>query len=212
MSVFVGKIPRGLYAITDESLGIGEEMFSMVEAALQGGAVFLQLRDKTRSDEVLLSVARRLKALCDEYGALFIVNDRIDLALESDAHGVHLGKDDGDVVLARKVLGKDKIIGVSCYDELDRAKAMKEQGADYVAFGSFFPSPTKPNAVRASISLLRQAKSELCMPVCAIGGITPENAKELIEAGADMLAVISALWGTEDVSHRASVFSRLFSS
>ncbi len=205
---------RGLYAITDERLTPYSSIISYVKKALQGGAKIIQLRDKSKSDDELLFVAQAIKELCDSFGAFFIVNDRVDLAISSGADGVHIGKDDESITAARLLLGPEKIIGVSCYNDLERALFMEDAGADYVAFGSFFPSPTKPDAVRATVELLEKAKKELSIPICAIGGITLKNAFSLIRAGADMVAVISDLWRPEDkdIVKRASAFSRLFIS
>jgi len=203
---------RGLYAITDTRLTPAVSIHEKVAAALSGGAGIVQLREKHMGDREFLDLAVALKKLCRNYGALFIVNDRIDLACSADADGVHLGKEDADaedIKGARRYL-KGKIIGISCYDDLERAKEMEKLGVDYVAFGSFFSSPTKPGAVRAPISLIRQAKESLSLPVCAIGGITAKNASILVKAGADMLAVISDLWTSQDIIQRSREFSRLF--
>jgi thiamine-phosphate pyrophosphorylase len=141
---------------------------------------------------------------------MLIVNDSVALAREVAADGVHLGREDGDVAAARRALGPAAVIGVSCYDELQRARDARAAGADYVAFGSFFPSPTKPGAVRASLDLLRQARRELDLALVAIGGIGAQNAAGLIDAGADALAVVSALFDATDVEAQARRISRLF--
>lgn len=200
---------KGLYAITDETWTPAPVLLDSVESVLAGGASVVQLRDKRSTTDELLPVAEALAELCHENGALFIINDRIDLAERCDCHGVHIGKDDCDYVEARKIL-KDKIIGVSCYNDLARAMEFQDAGADYVAFGSFFPSPTKPGAVRAEKDLLLRARESLSIPVCAIGGITLDNAESLISRGADMVAVISSLWGCGSIRERAAAFSDKF--
>ena len=198
---------RGLYAITD---GPRAGLVDAAAAALDGGAVLLQYRDKTRDDARRLVEAQALARLCTARGAGFIVNDDVALAARVGADGVHLGEDDENLAAARAQLGPGAIIGVSCYDAIERARALVAAGADYVAFGAFFPSPTKPDARRATPALLREAAA-LGVPRVAIGGITPDNARPLIEAGADFLAVISAVFGAPDVRAAASRFQTLFS-
>jgi len=200
---------KGLYAITDSNLISQDSIVQRVSEAILGGAAIIQLREKERSDGELMELASRLCHLCKKQGAIFIVNDRVKLAQKVHAHGVHIGKDDSDLYTARKML-PDKIIGVSCYNSLQRAIEMEEAGADYVAFGSFFPSPTKPQAVKAPLTLLQEARKVLSIPICAIGGITPENAAHVIEAGAHMVAVISSLWKAPDIKEQAQRFARLF--
>jgi thiamine-phosphate pyrophosphorylase len=148
--------------------------------------------------------------VCRQHGVLFIINDDVTLAKETRADGVHLGREDVPLAEARKLLGTRAIIGVSCYNELARAQAAQKQGADYVAFGRFFPSRTKPQAVQANLDLLREAKRKLHIPVVAIGGITPENGASLIAAGADALAVIEGVFGQADVRAAAERYARLF--
>lgn len=201
----------GLYVITDERLTPyeGGKIFELVEKALRGGARIVQLRDKSKREDELVEPSLKLKKLCHNYKALFIINDRVELAREVDADGVHLGKEDEALEEALKKL-KGKIIGVSCYGDLKRAKRAEELGASYVAFGSFFPSPTKPSAEIVPMEILLQAKRELNIPVCAIGGITLERAESLIRLGADLLAVISDLWLSEDIEERARGYSEFF--
>lgn len=198
---------RGLYAITD---GPRPDLLEIAAAALGGGAVLLQYRDKTADHARRRIEALALARLCKAHGVGLIVNDDVMLAAEVGAAGVHLGEDDGDIAAARACLGAGAIIGVSCYDAIERARAAAAAGADYVAFGAFHPSPTKPHARRAGPELLREAAS-LGVPRVAIGGITPENAPALIEAGADLLAVISAVFGAPDVRAAAHRFQTLFS-
>lgn len=201
---------HGLYAITDSSLDDDNTLREAVEQALQGGARLLQYRDKSDDHGKRRRQASLLKTLCAQYDALLIINDDVDLAKQCRADGVHLGRDDASVAQARAVLGDGGIIGVSCYNQLALARRAQQQGADYVAFGAFYPSPTKPDAAVATLDLLQQARAELAVPVCAIGGITVDNAPALVEAGADMLAVISGVFRQPDIAHAASQFSRLF--
>lgn len=199
---------HGLYAIADTTVIAGPELLAAVEQAILGGARVVQYRDKRGDAEQ--RQARALAALCAAHGVTFIVNDDVALALQVQAHGVHLGCDDAAIGEARRRLGADAVIGVSCYNALERALAAEAQGADYVAFGSFYASPTKPAAMRANTELLRQAKARLRVPVVAIGGITTENAASLIAAGADAVAVISDLFARPHVQAAARGFSRLF--
>ena len=199
---------QGLYVITD---GPRPNLLEAVAQARAGGARLLQYRDKTTDHPRRFDEARALRALCAARGVPLIVNDDVELARAAGAAGVHLGEDDSDIAAARAVLGPDAIIGVSCYDSLERARELVAAGADYVAFGAFFPSPTKPHARRASFDLLRQSAA-LGVPRVAIGGITPDNGGSLIDAGADYLAVISAVFGDPDVRGAAERFAQLFPS
>lgn len=198
---------RGLYAITPEGLA-PDVLVARAERALEGGARLLQYRSKDAGPEHRAKVARALAASCRRRGARFIVNDDVELALAVDADGAHLGREDGDLVAARARL-HGKLLGVSCYDRIDLARAAVAAGADYVAFGSVFASPTKPEAVRAPLSLFAQARS-LDVPLCAIGGVTARNAPTLIRAGADLLAVVSDLFDADDIAARARAFAKLF--
>lgn len=201
----------GLYAVTPD----GDDtpaLIAAVETALAGGARLLQYRNKSADPALRLTQARALLALCRKYRASFIVNDHLDLALAVNADGLHLGADDGSLAAARAQLGPARLLGASCYDRLELALEAERLGADYVAFGSFFASSVKPGAVRAPLTLLREAKRRLSVPVVAIGGITLENAPRLIAAGADGVAVISALFGADDVELAARRFSALFAA
>ncbi len=200
---------EGLYAVTPET-GDTEDLARKVEAAIKGGARCVQYRNKGAADALRLRQLQRLAPICRRAGALLIVNDSVELARDVEADGVHLGRDDGDVATARRVLGSRACIGVSCYDELQRAREAAANGADYVAFGSFFPSATKPGAVRADLDLLRRARQALDLPIVAIGGIDAGNAGRLIEAGADAVAVVSALFDAADVEAAARRFAELF--
>ncbi len=201
---------HGLYAIADTHYLEAARLAPAVEAAIAGGARVIQYRDKRHDAASRVRQARDLAAICRRHGVLFLVNDDVVLAESAGADGVHLGHGDMLPAAARRLLGPGKIIGVSCYNELERALAAERAGADYVAFGSFFPSRTKPQAVRATPDLLRAAKQRLHIPVVAIGGITPENGAVLIEAGADMLAVIEGVFAQPDVSAAAKRYARLF--
>ena len=202
---------RGFYAITDEVLTPYQDgkVFLMVEKALRGGAKFIQLRDKTTPLENLIYLALELKKLCHKFNAYFIVNDRVELGARVSADGVHIGKDDASLAEVKKFF-KGPIIGVSCYGDIKRAVEAAKQGATYVAFGSFYPSPTKPNAKIVDKNIIPMAKKILKIPVCAIGGITLEQAYELVKLGADMIAVISDLWKSEDIEEKARAYAKLF--
>ncbi len=199
---------RGLYAITD---GPRDDLVDAVRAALEGGAAVLQYRDKTRDRERRSREAQASAALCREFGAPLIVNDDVELALASGADGVHLGEDDADIATARAALGTNAIIGVSCYDSLQRARDAAQAGADYLAFGAFFPTRSKVDTRHAQPALLREAR-ELGLPVVAIGGITPDNGKPLIDAGADFLAAISGVFGAADIRAAARRYTILFAT
>ncbi len=198
----------GLYAVTPDPRNF-ERLLAQTRAVLEGGAKVVQLRDK--HDRLTVEQARELVVLCHKYQVPLIVNDRIDLAEHIEADGVHLGRDDAGIEQARTILGSAAIIGVSCYRDLDQARKAEQEGATYVAFGAFFPSPSKPEASPAPLSLLHQARQTLRCPVVAIGGITPELAPRVIEAGAGLVAVISALFHASDPQQTARNFSRLFS-
>jgi len=199
---------RGLYAITD---GPRPDLLAAVKAALRGGAVLLQYRDKTADTARRAFEARALRELCARFEIPFIVNDDVELALAAGADGVHLGEDDGDIAAARARLGAGAIIGVSCYDSLARARQLAAAGADYLALGAFFPSPTKPTARRATPDLLREAKP-LGLPLVAIGGITPDNAWPLVNAGADFLAVVSGVFAQADPEAAARRYAAMYTS
>jgi len=199
---------QGLYAITDDILTPYGQISECVFEAIAGGAKIVQLRDKSLSDEELYPIAKKIKKICKKNKALFVLDDRVVLAKAVNADGVHIGGDDTPIELARKILGDKKIIGVSCYGELDTAINAVRRSADYVAFGSFFASKTKPQAKIADKSVLSEAR-KLGVPVCAIGGIEPANADGLVAAGADMLCAISALW-SGDIRQNAKELSAVF--
>ncbi|QKI89472.1 thiamine phosphate synthase [Thiomicrorhabdus xiamenensis] len=188
---------QGLYAITDPSLCPNDQLLAKVEAAIQGGAKVLQYRDKTQSTEVQIKMASRLVTLCRQHNVCFIINDDIQLAKTVQADGVHLGKDDSAIESARETLGQNAIIGISCYNSLQRAQQMQQAGADYVAFGRFFPSRSKPQAPQADLQTLIQAREQLEIPIVAIGGINRNNAHQVIGSGADSVAVIQGVFAHE---------------
>ena len=202
----------GLYAITLEpESGSGSiQLTSAVQAALSGGATMIQYRAKQRPRDRKAADLRDLLPLCRAAKAPLIVNDDVDLAAETDADGIHIGEYDEALAAARQRLGKSCIIGVSCYDSLQRARDAVGAGASYVAFGSFYPTATKVASRRAAITLLHQAQAEGIGPIAAIGGITHDNAPPLLAGGAQYLAVISAVFCADDIRAAAIGFSRLF--
>jgi len=204
---------RGLYAITQTINKSGDTIIDEVEAAIQGGAVIVQYRDKNPADAPFL--AKELVKICHQHKVPLIVNDDVELAVMVGADGVHIGKEDGAIAQARKRLGNNAIIGVSCYNFIELAIEAQTQGATYVAFGRFFPSSSKPLAAPAQLETLQQAKLRLNIPIVAIGGILPENGAQLLAAGADLLAVIGGLFDSEpEQSARAyqALFNRQFQS
>lgn len=187
---------QGLYVIADAEC-IGKfDILSKTQVVLSAGVKIIQYRDKINSTSDRKVIAKQLRALTKSNHSILIINDDVELAASVDADGVHLGKNDISIENARKILGKDKIIGASCYANFNNTKPAIEASADYIAFGSFFPSTIKPHAPKANIELIKQAKQEFNVPVCTIGGITPQNATTLLNAGADMIAVISSVFST----------------
>lgn len=194
---------HGLYAITPDRVDSAR-----IARAIEGGVAALQYRNKLAARAQRLREAQSLAALCRKANVLFIVNDDVEIAIASDADGVHLGRHDGDIGAARREM-KGRILGISCYSSLEAAREAAAAGADYIAFGSVFPSPTKPGAPRAPLSLFSEARA-LGVPLVAIGGVTLENAPQLLAAGADAVAVISDLFDAPDVAARARAYARLF--
>jgi thiamine-phosphate pyrophosphorylase len=209
---FAASTLRGLYAITDAGLQADTELCERVAMAIDGGAALVQYRDKSADGRLRRTQARALAGLCEARGVPLIVNDDVALAAECGAAGVHLGREDMDPVAARQVLGDAAIIGVSCYNRIERAARAAGQGADYLAFGRFFPSRTKPDAVQAGIELIREARRRWALPVAAIGGITPYNAAPLLDAGTAMLAVVQGVFAAADVRRAAAGYAALFDS
>ncbi len=200
---------RGLYAITDSTLSPHGQLLTAAEQAIHGGARILQYRDKSGQPSRRRQEAEALLTLCRQHRVTFIINDDVALAAAIGADGVHLGRGDGTVKEARQQLGGG-IIGLSCYNEWALAETAARAGADYIAFGAFFPSATKPAAVHAAPELLLRSRHELNLPVVAIGGITPENGADLIAAGADMLAVVHGVFGQPDIQSAARRYAALF--
>lgn len=202
---------RGLYAVTSESICASQaDLLAAVEEALQGGARLIQYRDKRNDHRTRARNAHSLLGLCHEHGALLIINDDADLALSSGADGVHIGAADAPLTPTRKQLGPKAIIGVSCSNSLERALMAEAGGASYVAFGRFFTSNTKPNAPPAPLELLAHAKRRLRIPICAIGGITTDNATQVIAAGADLVAAVEGVFAAANIETAAGRYSTLF--
>lgn len=200
----------GLYAITDPDLLPGERLLDAARAAITGGAALLQYRNKHADAATRLREAEQLNLFCRDAGVLFLVNDDMELAQACGAHGVHLGQRDGAIDDARALLGAEAIIGQTCHASLELALAAQAAGANYVAFGRFFPSRTKPAATPAAVEWLPQARAAIDIPIVAIGGVTVANAPHLITAGADAVAVIHDLFSAADVAARARDFAALF--
>ena len=194
----------GLYVITDARWPRPVPVETAVKAALRGGARVVQYRDKSDDAPRRRSEAQAIADLCRAQGAAFIVNDDVDLALAVGADGVHLGRDDGGIAAARTVLGPTRLIGVSCYNELERARQATAAGADYVAFGSVYPSATKPDAVRAPLALFDQARRFTDRPLVAIGGINADTIAAVTAAGADAAAVVDAVFAAPDIEQAAA--------
>jgi len=199
----------GLYAITPNE-GDNSRLYNMVEASIAGGASVVQYRNKRANSKLRHDQSRLLLELCRKHQVPLIINDDVNLCLEIDADGVHIGATDGDLQEVRTQLGNDKILGASCYNSLTLATRAQGEGADYIAFGACFPSATKPEALRAELSLFSKGRDVLHIPIVAIGGITLNNASLAIEAGANALAVIGALFESDDVEHTARQFSQLY--
>ena len=203
-----GKL-RGLYAITPEFCD-RDRLLASVEAALRGGCRFVQYRDKTSAAPERLARAHALRLLTLRYNARLLINDDMALTFLVKADGIHLGRNDGNLVAARAILGPDRLLGASCYGDFAIARKAAAAGADYVAFGAVFPSLTKPNAVSAAVDLFCRAKTTLTVASCAIGGVALDKAPSLIAAGADLLAVISDLFNAPDITARAAAYQHLF--
>jgi len=205
------NILQGLYAITDPDL-MGADLVAKAEQAILGGIKILQYRNKTAPLEQQEQEASSLCKLCDEHNVVFIINDNVELAIKVNADGVHLGQKDTQLQQARNLLGKNKIIGVTCNNQVEFAQMAQEQGADYVAFGRFFNSLTKPSAPHAELSLLSEARKKITIPIAAIGGITPESAPLLLNEGVDMLAVIQGVFGQTDILNATRQFVEIIDS
>jgi len=200
---------NGLYVISDDTLTPKETILKQIEQALKAGATVVQLRDKISKDEELEELIQKLQELCKRYDALFVLNDRIELAIKLNCDGLHIGRSDHHRVKEIRQEYKG-VLGISCYGDLALAKKMEDLNVDYVAFGSFFTSSTKPLAAVVDKEVIRQGKEQLNIPVCVIGGITSKNAQELINKGANMTAVISDIWKSDNIEKKCTEFTKLF--
>jgi len=202
-------IIKGLYAITPDMADLNS-LIQKTQSAIEGGAFMVQYRSKIHDRAVKMQQCAAILRLCREYDVPCIVNDDVEMCHILEADGVHLGEKDDNIAEVRRILGEDAIIGSSCYDQLNRAKQAQKEGASYVAFGAVFPTPTKPNAPRATLELLREAKSQIHIPIVAIGGITVNNAHDVIEAGVDAIAVITSLFEAKTIKETAETFLKMF--
>ena len=200
---------KGLYLVTPD-WDDTEALLKATEIALTVGVGLLQYRHKTASGELRLEQASALLTLCRQHNVPFIVNDHIDLCLKLDADGIHVGGTDASVAVVRTLIGKEKILGASCYGDFSLAEQAQIAGASYVAFGGFYPSRVKKYEVSTPASIVSKAKAELTVPVCVIGGMTPENAKPLVKEGADMVAAISSVYSADDIAIAVKEFAALF--
>jgi thiamine-phosphate pyrophosphorylase len=200
---------KGLYAITPETINT-DELVDKTRQALEGGVQAVQYRNKSADRYLQRSQATLLLQLCKQHYIPLIINDYIDLALEIDADGLHVGRDDGTIANARKHLGSHKILGASCYNDLDLALHAERQGANYVAFGAFFPSITKSNTVPVSIDFVQHARKQIKISIVGIGGIQLHNASPVIQSGCDAIAVCSDLFANGQTKAKAAQFAQLF--
>jgi len=202
-------IIKGLYAITPDSADLNT-LIQKTKSAIEGGAFMVQYRSKIQDRDVKMQQCAAILRLCREHNVPCIVNDDVEMCRILEADGVHLGEKDDNIAEVRHILGEDAIIGSSCYDQLDRAKSAQKEGASYVAFGAMFPTSTKPNAPRASLALLKEAKREIEIPIVAIGGITVNNAHDVIKTGIDAIAVITSLYEAKSIKETAETFAKMF--
>lgn len=200
---------KGLYVITDDNLTPSNEVLEKVALALQGGAGIVQLRDKISSDDILEQIAREIQKLCRKYDALFVLNDNIKVAIKMESDGLHIGRSDHEnfIQIRKEFQG---IIGVSCYGDVSLAKKFESMGADYVAFGSFYHSPTKPTSNIVPLETLQQAKEKLTIPICAIGGISLQNVDEIMQFQPEMVSVISDIWKSDNIIDRCDIYTKKF--
>lgn len=202
---------RGIYAITDERLHADSNtLLHQVELALRGGLALLQYRAKTLHPDYREQQAKALLSLCHEYHTPLLINDDLELALAIGADGVHLGREDGELRHAREQLGPRKILGASCYNRIELAAKAVHAGVDYVAFGRFFSSDTKPNAVQAEVDLIQQCRARFATPICCIGGITAANGEGLVKAGADLLAMVQGVFVSDEISANVQQMNQWF--
>jgi thiamine-phosphate pyrophosphorylase len=202
-------IIKGLYAITPDSADLNT-LIQKTQWAIEGGAFMVQYRSKILNRDVKMQQCVAILRLCREYDVPCIVNDDVEMCRTLKADGVHLGEKDDNIAEVRRILGENAIIGSSCYNQIERAKSAQNEGASYVAFGAMFPTSTKPNAPRATLALLKEAKREIRIPIVAIGGITVNNAQEVIEAGVDAIAVINSLYESKTIKETAETLTKMF--
>jgi thiamine-phosphate pyrophosphorylase len=202
-------IIKGLYAITPDSADLNT-LVQKTQWAIEGGAFMVQYRSKILNRDVKMQQCAAILRLCRQYEIPCIVNDDVDMCRILEADGVHLGEKDDNIAEVRRILGEDAIIGSSCYDQLNRAKSAQKEGASYVAFGAMFPTSTKPHAPRATLALLKEAKREIQIPIVAIGGITVNNAHDVIKTGIDAIAVITSLYEAKTIKETAETFVKMF--
>ena len=203
------QISKGIYLVTEHERLPFARLLSITESLLPKGIAALQYRNKQADSAQKRIEARQLQTLCKTWKVPFIINDDISLAIELQADGVHLGRDDGSCSEARKRLGPNMLMGISCNNDINRANQAVQDGADYIAFGAMFPTSSKTNTVQATPDLIRQAKQRYTIPIVAIGGITPENCGPVINAGADLLAVISSVYLASDPAQVIDNFNKL---
>ncbi len=201
---------QGLYVIADAECIGKKNIITKAQEVLSTGVKIIQYRDKINPPIDKAAIAKQLHKLTNTHQSLLVINDDVDLAKSINADGVHLGKDDISIEMARNILGKDKIIGASCYADINNVQPAVQASANYIAFGSFFHSAIKPQAPKADTSLIKQAKSEFTIPICAIGGITPKNAATVLNAGADMIAVISGIFNASSTPQAVQEYLSLF--
>jgi thiamine-phosphate pyrophosphorylase len=204
-------ISKGLYVITEHGRLEFSDLFARTETILQAGIVALQYRNKQADSQQKLAEAQQLQALCNQYATLFFINDDIDLALQLKSDGVHIGREDATCAVARAHVGKDMLLGVSCYNDLQRAEVAASCNADYIAFGAMYPTTSKSNTTIATPATIQMAKQRYNLPIIAIGGITTENCLPILQAGADLLAVISSVYLVDDPASVIKNFNQLIS-
>lgn len=203
------EILRGLYVISDDVLTPSDTLYAQVREALEGGTQVVQLRDKKSSIDKTREMSLNLEMICKEYDAIFILNDKVELAIELGLSGLHIGKSDHHRVkeIRENFSG---YLGVSCYGDVKFAKEMQNKGVDYVAFGSFFSSPTKPDSCVVDLEILTQAKEQLSIPVCAIGGINTHNIAQVMKHKPDMISLISDVWKSDNIESKAKFFASFY--
>lgn len=202
-------IIKGLYVITPDMADLNT-LIHKTKLAIEGGASMVQYRSKMLDRDVKMQQSAAILRLCRQYDVPCVINDDVEMCRILEADGVHLGEKDDNIEEVRRILGEDAIIGSSCYNQLERAKQAQKEGASYVAFGTMFPTPTKPSAPRATLALLKEAKREIHIPIVAIGGITMNNAHDVIETGIDAIAVITSLYEAKSIKETAETFLKMF--